>query len=145
MIYTHAAAAVFALALGFSAGWQTQGWRQAANAAEAIEAAAEASRLRQHAATRNAERNDRDTSQALARARAAALDARGDLERLRIAAGAAAANPAASAAGCSDDGRLGRLARLLTESADLVEEGGRRVEQLAAEKAALQRHAAGEP
>lgn len=141
MIYTHMAAAVVALAVGFGAGWKTQGWRQAANAAEAIESAAEVSRLRQQAATKAAERNDHATTQALARAHAAALDARGDLERLRLAAGAAAADPAASAAGCSDDGRLGRLARLLTEGADLAEEGGRRVEQLAAEKAALQRHA----
>lgn len=145
MLWTHAAAAVVALGLGFTAGWQAQGWRHASINAEAIEAAAEESRLRQQAATRNAERNDHATTQALRRAHAAALDARGDLERLRIAAGAAAADTAASAAGCSDDGRLGRLARLLTEGADLAEEGGRRVEQLAAEKSALQRHAAEGP
>jgi hypothetical protein len=145
LIYTHAVAAVLALAVGFGAGWRVQGWRHAAATAEALEVAAETARLRQQAATQAAERNDRDTNQALARARAAALDARGDLERLRIAAGAVAADPAASAAGCSDDGRLAVVARLLTEGAGLVEEGGRRVEQLAAEKAALQRHAAGEP
>jgi hypothetical protein len=73
------------------------------------------------------------------------MDARGDLERLRLAASAVAPDPSASAAGCSDDGRLSSLARLLTEGADLVEEGGRRVEQLAAEKAALQRHVAEGP
>jgi len=141
VIYTHAAAAVFAMAVGFGAAWKTQEWRHGAARAAEIEAAAEVSRLRQQAATKAAERNDHATTQALARAHAAALDARGDLERLRFAAGAAAADHAASAAGCSDDGRLSRLARLLTEGADLAEEGGRRVEQLAAEKAALQRHA----
>lgn len=140
MIYTRAAAALLALALGFTAGWQTQGWRWRAADADRIEATSEAERLRRMAQDRATERNDRETSQALARAHSAALAARGDLERLRVAAGAAAADPAASAAGCSDDGRLGQLTRLLAEGAGLVEEGSRRVEQLAAEKAALQRH-----
>ena len=141
MLWHAAAAALVAAAVSAAGTWRVQEWRHASINAEAIEAAAEASRLRQMAATKAAERNDHATSTALARAHAAALDARGDLERLRFAAGAAAADHAASAAGCSDDGRLSRLARLLTEGADLAEEGGRRVEQLAAEKAALQRHA----
>lgn len=142
MLHTHLAAAAVALSIGFGAAWKTQGWRHAAANAEAAQVAAEATRLRQQAATKAAERNDLDTSQALARARTAALDARGDLERLRNAAGAFASTGEASAAGCSDDGRLSRLAGLLSEGAGLVEEGGRRVDQLAAEKAALQRHAA---
>ena len=145
MIYTHAAAAVFAMAVGFGAAWKTQEWRHGAARAAEIEAAAEVSRLRQQAATKAAERNDHATTQALARAHAAALDARGDLERLRIAAGAVAADTPASAASCSDDGRLAIVTRLLAEGAGLVEEGGRRVEELAQQKAALQRHAAGGP
>jgi hypothetical protein len=144
MLWHIFAVAFASAALAGGSAWRVQEWRHAAINAEALEVVAEASRLRQQAATRNAERNDHATNQALARAHAAALGARGDLERLRIAAAAVAPDPAASAAGCSDDGRLGRLARLLTEGADLVEEGGRRVEQLAAEKAALQRHAADE-
>lgn len=145
MLWHAAAAALVAAAVSAAGTWRVQEWRHASINAEAIEAAAETSRLRQQAATKAAERNDRETSTALARAHAAALDARSNLERLRLAAGAVAPGPAASAAGCSDDGRLGRLAQLLTEGADLAEEGGRRVEQLAAEKAALQRHAAGGP
>jgi len=145
MIYTHVAAAVLALAVGFSSGWTVQGWRHGAAQTEALEVAAESARLRQKAATQSAERNDRETTDALRKAHAAAMDARGDLERLRLAASAVAPDPSASAAGCSDDGRLSSLARLLTEGADLVEEGGRRVEQLAAEKAALQRHVAEGP
>lgn len=129
-----------ALAVGAAGAWRVQEWRFGAIEGERLAAAAEATRLRQQAQAIAIERNDRETSQAMARARDAALVARGDLERLRIAAGGAGAaqDPAPS---CGDDGRLGQLARLLAEGAGLVEEGGRRVEQLAAEKSALQRHA----
>ena len=145
MLWHAAAAALVAAAVSAAGTWRVQEWRHASINAEAIDAAAEASRLRQMAATKAAERNDHATSTALARAHAAALDARGDLERLRIAAGAVAADTPASAASCSDDGRLAIVTRLLAEGAGLVEEGGRRVEELAQQKAALQRHAAGGP
>lgn len=136
------AAVLAGLVAGFGGGWKVQAWRWAAADAERAQVQAEAQRLAARAAALSAERNDRETFQALARARAAALDARGDLERLRGAAGAVAAAAPASAPGCSDDGRLAIFARLLTEGAGLVEEGGRRVEELAEQKAALQRHAA---
>lgn len=145
MLWHAAAAALVAAAASAAGAWRVQEWRHASINAEAIEAAAEVSRLRQQAATKAAERNDHATTQALARAHAAALDARGDLERLRLAAGSATAELASSAAGCGDDGRLAIFARLLTEGAELVEEGGRRVEELAQQKAALQRHAAEGP
>lgn len=41
MIYTHAAAALAALVLGFAGAWQVQAWRYEANAAEAAEQARE--------------------------------------------------------------------------------------------------------
>lgn len=37
MIYTHLAAALVALALGFAAGWQTQGWRWGAAEAKRLQ------------------------------------------------------------------------------------------------------------
>ena len=40
MIYTHVAAAVVALALGFTGGWKTQGWRWDAADKQRIEAEA---------------------------------------------------------------------------------------------------------
>jgi len=143
MLWHAVAVALVAASVGAAGAWKVQAWRWRAADADRIEAVAEAARLREKAQDIASERNDRETSQALARAHAAALTARGDLERLRSAAGGAGAvtDPAP---GCSDDGRLGQLARLLTEGAGLVEEGGRRVEQLAAEKAALQRHATDE-
>lgn len=145
MLYAAVGIGLVAAAVGAAGAWRVQEWRHASINAETLEAAAETDRIRRQAAARDAERNDHATNQALARARAAALDARGDLERVRIEASAAAADTAASAPGCSDDGRLAVFARLLTEGAALVEEGGRRVEQLAAEKASLQRHAAEGP
>lgn len=133
-----------AVAVGFAAGGTVQGLRWAAADAARVELEAETTRLQMRSKATNAQRNDRETAQALSRARAAALDARSDLERLRNAAGAAAASTEPAAPGCDDDGRLARLAELLTEGADLAEEGGRRVRQLAEEKASLQRYAAEE-
>lgn len=40
MLWTHAAAAVLALAVGFGAGWRVQGWRAGAERAEAEQQAA---------------------------------------------------------------------------------------------------------
>jgi hypothetical protein len=129
------------VAVGFIGGWQVQGWRWRAADADRIEAEHEAARLKSTALARGAERNDRETTDQLRRALVAAAAARDDLERLRNAA--AGIGPADPGAACEpDDGRLGRLASLLAEGAGLVEEGGRRVEQLAAEKAGLQRDAA---
>lgn len=141
MIYARALLLAALLGGGFLGGWTVQGWRYRAADAARLEAEQEATRLKSTALAKGAERNDRETTDQLRRAVAAAAAARDDLERLRNAA--AGVEPANSGASCEpDDGRLRRLASLLAEGAGLVEEGGRRVEQLAAEKAGLQRDAA---
>jgi len=140
-----AAALIAGLALGGTAAWRVQTWRWAAADAERVQATQEAARLQSAALAKSTERIDHDTHARLRRAAAAAAAAGADLERLRAAAGALAVPIAPGAAGpaCQpDDGRLGRLAGLLVEGAELAAEGGRRVEQLAAEKAGLQRDAA---
>jgi len=138
MIYTHAAAALVAMAVGFTGGWKVQGWRWTAVDAERIQAEQEDARLKSTALTRAAERNDRETTDKLRVAERAAAGARSDLERMRNAA--SRIEPAdTSVAGCADDGRLSRVLGILAEGAELVEEGGRRVDRLAAEKAGLQR------
>jgi hypothetical protein len=136
------AALLAGLLAGFTGGWQAQGWRWEARDAERIQAESEAARLKSTALSRSAERNDRETTDKLRVAERAAAGARSDLERLRNAASRSdTADPAV--AGCVDDGRLGRVLGLLAEGASLAEEGGRRVDRLAAEKAGLQRDAAG--
>ena len=116
--------------------------RAAQVAAQLVEA--ESARMKATALTRATERNDRETQTRLAAARAAAAAARGDLQRVLDGASvlAASAPNDPGAAGCVDDGRLGRLASLLGEGASLVAEGSERVDRLAAEKAGLQRDAA---
>ena len=135
------AALIAGLALGGTAGWKVQAWRWAATDAARIQAEQEATRLQSTALARSAERNDRDTTDALRKAAASAAGARDDLERLRHAtASVQAGDPGAA---CEPEReRLARLNGLLAEGAGLVEEGGRRVEQLALEKAGLQRDAA---
>lgn len=140
MLYTHLAAALAALAIGSAGAWKVQALRWTAADAERIQAEQEVARLKSTALASAAERNDRATTDQLRRATALAAAARDDLERLRNAAGSVASSADPGAAICPDDGRLGRLAGLLAEGASLAEEGGRRVEQLAAEKAGLQRH-----
>ena len=135
------AALIAGMALGGITGWRVQSWRHAAQESERIQAEQEATRIQSTALSRSAERNDRDTTDALRKATAAAAGARDDLERLRNAT-ASIAPPDSPASGCADDGRLSRIASLLAEGAGLVEEGGRRVERLAAEKAGLQRDGA---
>lgn len=136
-----AAALLAGLLMGGTGAWKVQAWRHAAAEAERIQAEQEATRIKSTALAREAERNDRDTTDALRRAAASAAGARNDLERLRNATASIA--PADPGAACEpDDGRLARIAGLLAQGAGLVEEGGRRVEQLAAEKAGLQRDAA---
>lgn len=140
MLYTHMAAALAALAIGATGAWKVQGWRWAAADAERIQAEQDDARLKSTALARDAERNDRATTDELRRARAAAAGARDDLERLRSAASGISLRADPAAAGCPDDGQLERVIGLLAEGAGLVEEGGRRVDELAAEKAGLQRH-----
>lgn len=142
MIYTHAAAALAALAIGAAGAWQVQAWRWTAADAERIQAEQDDARLKSSALMKAAERNDRATDEELRRARAAAAGARSDLERLRTAASGISLSADPAPAGCPDDGQLERVIGLLAEGAGLVEEGGRRVGELAAEKAGLQRDAA---
>lgn len=135
------AAVLAGLLAGFTGGWQAQGWRWEAQDAERIQAESEAARIKTSALTRSAERNDHETTDRLRVAERAASGARSDLERLRNAASRIdTADP--GAAGCVDDGRLSRVLGLLAEGAELAEEGGRRVDRLAVEKAGLQRDAA---
>jgi len=133
------AALVAGLAMGFTSGWKVQSWRWAAADAERIQAEHENTRLNTIALSRGTERNDRETSDRIRAADAAAVGARNDLERLRLAASRIAPSADPAVAGCADDGRLGRVLELLAESAELVEEGSRRTERLAAETAGLQR------
>lgn len=142
MLYTHAIAAIAALAIGATGAWKVQAWRWAAADAERIQAEQEDARLKSTALAKAAERNDRATTDQIRRAQALAVAARNDLERLRNAAGTIGASADTATACEPDDGRLERVLGLLAEGAGLVEEGGRRVEQLAAEKAGLQRDAA---
>lgn len=104
-------------------------------------AAAEVSRIKSSALLRASEGNAHETDARLRAARTAAAVARSDLDRVRKSTGALTTADAddPESAGCADDGRLGRLAGLLSEGAGLAEEGGRRVERLAIEKAGLQR------
>jgi hypothetical protein len=141
VIYTHLAAALVAMAIGAAGAWKIQAWRWTAADAERIQSEQDDARLKSTALARGAERNDRETTDQLRRATFAAAAARNELERLRNAANGVAAGADPGAASCPDDGRLSRLASLLTEGAGLAEEGGRRVEHLAAEKAGLQRDA----
>lgn len=146
--------AVIAIFLALVAGLALQSWRLGsahdelalvrAEHVAATMAAAESSRLKSSALLRASEGNANDTEAKLRAARTAAAVARNDLDRVRESTRAlttaTADDPGHTA--CADDGRLSRLARLLSEGAGLVEEGGRRVEQLAIEKAGLQRDGA---
>lgn len=139
MFYVQLAAGLAAVAIGAAGAWKVQSWRWTAADAERIQAEQEDARFKSMALAKGAERNDRETTDQLRRAAAAASASRDDLERLRNAAGGISASADPGLTGCLDDGRLGRIAGLLAEGASLVEEGGRRVERLAAEKAGLQR------
>lgn len=139
VIYTYVAVALVAAGIAFTSGWKVHAWKTDSEASAAKDAAAEVVRLKGKTLMQSTERNDRETTDRLRAAETSAAVARSDLERLRNEAAAAVA-PDPGATGCPDDGRLERIAGLLAEGASLAEEGGRRVERLAAEKAGLQRH-----
>lgn len=86
MLYTHAAAALIALAVGFGGGWKVQAWRWGAADAErlALEAKgaeqARAAERRQHVDVLEAVNASKRREQT---ARAAADDARSELDGLR--------------------------------------------------------------
>ncbi len=58
MIWTHTAAALASLAIGFGAGWKVQGWRWSAADGERATSTAEVQRLRQMAADAAAGRHE---------------------------------------------------------------------------------------
>lgn len=133
-----AVVAAVSCAAGAAGAYKWQAYRWAAADAERIQAEQELTRAQNTALTRSAERIDRETTDKLRAAERAAAGARNDLERLRLAANQV--QPVDPSASSSDDGgRLSRVLGLLAKGAELVEEGGRRVDRLAAEKAGLQR------
>ena len=109
MLYTHVAAAVVALGVGFAAGWQTQGWRQARAAAELQAQTATLREEAMHGAlietTRrlSAQQEAANAAESKARrARADAAAAGADADSLReyaaqLAADASACDPTAAA------------------------------------------------
>lgn len=135
MIWTHAAAAVAALAVGFTAGWQVQGWRW--ERAEARQQAHVAT-LREEAmhqalieTTRRLQAQTEATDAAAQRARRARADAAaadaaaGSLREhvARLAARAAGDDPAAAGGGqaASDAARmLAELQRRADERAGIL-------------------------
>lgn len=142
MIYTHVAAAVVALGLGFTAGWQTQGWRQARAAAELQAHTATLREEAMHGAL--IETTRRLTAQQWAahaaeikarrsRGDAAAAGAAADSLRehaARLAADASACHPAAAAIGqaASAPGSVlaDMLGRLEAHGRELAAEADRR-------------------
>ena len=128
MIWTHAAAALVAAGLAFSAGWKVRDWAADQQAAETAAAIASEREQAMHAALVETSRRltaQQEAARAAAnqarQARADAADAAGAAERLRqraaelaVSAGAcdpaaAAGGPAASAPGLVLADMLGRL------------------------------------
>lgn len=138
MLYTHAIAAVAALAVGFTAGWQVQGWRHGQAVAEAAQVQATAREEAMHTALVETARRLNAQQEAAhvaanrarrAQADAAAADvAAGELRgyAARLAARADACDSAASAVGEAGPGAGAVLA-------DMLERVERRGRQLAAE------------
>lgn len=63
MIYTHAAAALLALVLGFTGGWKVQAWRWGAADAARLAAEAEAARAQRAAQDKASEGHEQDRAQ----------------------------------------------------------------------------------
>lgn len=135
MIWTHAAAAVAALAVGFTAAWQVQGWRwdraearQAAHVATLREGAMHQALIETtRRLTAQTEATDAAATRARrARADAAAADAAADSLRehvARLAARAAGDDPAAAGGGqaAADAARmLAELQRRADERAGIL-------------------------
>jgi hypothetical protein len=120
VIYTHAAAAVVALAVGATAGWQVQGWRHAKAAAEVAQhMATEREQAIHTALVETARRLDaqqeaaRHATKQATQARAAAADAADLAARLRDEA-TAAADRACTDPAVAADGPAKRLADVLS-------------------------------
>ena len=64
MLYTHLAAALLALALGFGTAWKTQEWRHGAKEAERLEQVAESKRINERAADGAATGHEKDKAKA---------------------------------------------------------------------------------
>lgn len=142
MIWTHVGAAVVALGVGFGAGWQTQGWRQARAAAELQAHTATLREEAMHGALIETTRrltaqqevaNAAEIKARRARGDAAAAGAAADSLReyaARLAADADSCHPAASAIGASAAGSGSVLSdmqrRLEAHGRELAAEADRR-------------------
>lgn len=127
-------AALAALAGAFGSGAYTHKRWADGKAAEAALMASEAARKIEREQAVSSIRKLDNYAAAQADNERRALTARSDLERLR---NAIAATASATPASCPADERVGRLADLLRESAELSEEGARHVDDLRAKRDAL--------
>ena len=108
MIYTHAAAALIAGAMAFTAGWQVQSWRMGAQIAtiraeqaDALAGAAAAARAQEQTRFATLQKAQDDATKRAQAARADARAARTELDRLRDAlASARGGLPGESATAC---------------------------------------------
>lgn len=110
MIYTHAAAALLAGAIAFTAGWQVQGWRLGAQIAtiraeqaDALAGATAAARAQEATRFSTVQKAQDDATKRAQTARADATAARAELERLRAVLAARPRSPAGAdtAAACA--------------------------------------------
>ncbi|SEL11669.1 hypothetical protein SAMN05216359_105254 [Roseateles sp. YR242] len=127
-----------ALMLAFAAGIRFHiHWAEGKAAANRAQASEEARKVERTNAVSTIRRMD-NFAQAQQRNAAAALPARSDLERVRHSLDRIVSAPApAASATCGADPRLAGLVELLRESAGLVEEGPRHLEELRAQRDAL--------
>lgn len=133
MIRTYAALAL--LAGSFGAGWLGHMRWADVDRLKAEIAASEAARESERTDALKQANTLSAYAARLKRESAAAAAARSDLDRLR---NALAAGPEAPADSCGPErARIQSLEHLLAEGAGLAEEGGRLVEQLRAERAAM--------
>lgn len=109
MIYTHVAAALLALALGFAGGWNIQGWRLGEQIskiktaqAEAVTAAITGARTQEQARFTTVQEAQNVATKRAQIARADAARARTELDRLRDATSATRGGvPGESATACA--------------------------------------------
>jgi len=126
-----------ALLTAFGAGMWTHARIARADALQVGLKASEQARKDEHVNAVSTIRRMDDYSVTAARNSARALLARDDLASVQHSITVIAAAHASAASGCVPDPRLPRLLELLRESASLVEEGPRHLEELRAKRDAL--------
>jgi hypothetical protein len=130
VLYTHAIAAVIALALGGYTGWTSRGWKSDADAAKIQQAAWDANRKADRAFVETAARVDAaDAARRLAADSARARD-RDAVERVRIAAALAGRRDPPAAACEPVERQFAECRSLLSEGASVVAEGADSVREL---------------